>query len=908
MTATPGPLIGREEERKVLDGLLDAVRDGLSGALVLAGEAGIGKTRLLEYAAGAATDLRTARLVGIETEAQLSFAALHRLLLPFLDGLDRLPDPQRTALKAAFGLRAGPPADRFLVGLAALTLLSDAAGAKPLMFLVDDAQWMDRESVEALAFVGHRLHADGIGLLFAVRTGGTTALDGLPVLELAGLSEQDASALLAATSTGRLGRRAVTRAVTETGGNPLALIELAGKLTGAPLPPAPLPLSRRMEAHFLRQVRALPERTQSLLLLVSLAPPDDPQVLWRAAGLLDLPPAAADAAVSAGILVPERGLVFRHPLIRSAVHGGARTAERRRVHRTLAAAIDRDRDPDRRAWHLAEATAGIDEAVAGELDRASERARARGGYSAQAMFLSRAAELTPDPRDRAERLFAAAQSHLVAGDPVPAETLLRRATDEVPDPLMRVRAEQLRARIEMFFLRVAGVPATLLAAAGEGGAADERLARVMRLEALQAALLARRRITGTTLTEVARAVLQTAAPTATLLDGLAVRVVHGYEPAVPVLRSAITAMLAADDLRETGAPLAIMASVAAEEVWDDRARRALLDRISRVDRDQGALYALRTTLLGLATSEVWAGRFTAAEACYAEMEEIVAVAGLPPQGPVHQVELLAWQGREADARSAARLANLFVEQTGLGVMTNRVLHALAVLELSLGRYDEALAHALPVYADDPPAYGNLVLPLIVEAGVRAGDRRAAGQALARLAERAPVSGTPWALGLHARCRALLTDDGGAEELYREAVDRLGRTLVVTELARSHLLYGEWLRRRRRRIDARVQLRTAHEMFVAMGAAGFAERARTELLATGEHARKRDPRTENDLTAQENRIAGLAASGSTNAEIATRLFITASTVEYHLNKIFRKLGITSRRQLLLTLRGDTLPED
>jgi DNA-binding CsgD family transcriptional regulator len=884
-----GPLVGRQDERKALDELLDSVRDGRSGVLVLTGEPGIGKTRLLQYARSRSLDLQIAGAAGMEAEKQLGYAALHRMLLPFRDELHELPGPQRDALSSAFGLASGLSAhlaDRFLVGLATLTLLSRIAQNKALLCLVDDAHWLDRESVETLAFIGHRLQADAIGMVFCTRTGTTPALNELPAMEVGGLPELDARRLLA----GRLSADAITRAVAETGGNPLALLELGTTFAGKPLPPAPLPLGPRLETLFLHRARALPASTQEFLLLVALAPPSDPLVLWQAAKRLGLPDDASDAAVSAGLLEASHSPMFGHPLMRSAVHGGALPTQRRKVHQALAAVIDPGRDPVRRAWHLGEATVGLAEPIAAELEQAAEHAQ---GRSTQAMLLSRAAELTAAPGLRTDRSLAAAQAHIMAGDQASALAVLGQLHPAQEDPVRRAAAQRLRARIDMFFLRVSDVPAGLLQAAQS---ADARDAPVMRLEALHAALLARHRINGTTLPEAAKAVLDNPKGDSSdpLLEALAVRVVHGHAAAVPVMRQAVATMLR-EDLRETGAPLAIIASVVAEELFDDQARWTLLNRIDNADRAQGALYALRTTLLGLATSELWAGRFAAAEAYHAGMNDIVKVMGLPPPGPVHQVEMLAWQGRETQARAAARLAEAYVDQTGLGVLTNRIKHALTILELSLGRYPQALACATAVFADDPPSYGNLILPQLIEAAVRCAEPAVAADALTRLTQRASATATPWAQGLLARSHALLSDD---EDDYRNAVGLLAQTTIVTETARAHLLYGEWLRRHSRRADARIELRTAHQMFTGMGAALFAERARAELLAAGERARSAAGATDpaGELTSSERRVADLAAAGLTNVEIATRLFVTTSTVEYHLSKIFRKLSITSRRQL------------
>ena len=909
----PCPLLGRHEERRTLDDLLDAVRDGLSGALVLTGEAGIGKTRLLDYAAEAAADLRTVRVSGMEAEARLGFAALHRLLLPFLDRLERLPGPQRDVLGSAFGLHAGPPADRFLTSLAVLTLLADAAVDQPLVCLVDDAQWLDRESMEVLGFVGRRLHADDIALVLAVRDdpagdpSGSAAFHGLRTLRLTGLSEPDAAVLLGATRTGRPTALTVGRIVAETGGNPLALIELAGEPTGAVLPLTPLPIGPRLEAHFLRRVRALPQDTQELLLVASLAPSDDPAVLWRAAAALGLPAQALDPAVNDAILFRGHHPAFRHPLIRSAVHTGAEPAQRRRVHTALAAATDRVTAPDRRAWHLAEAAVGLDEEVAVQLEQASERARSRGGYAAQGIFLARAAELTPDPLARTARLLAAARAHLVIGDTGQAQAALDQALPGLHGPALAA-AQRLRAAIAWLRGQIRQAPAILLAAVPEAKPLDERLARDMMFEALVAALLTREQTAGVTLGELARTVVDThwdPALPASIEDlvayAITTRITEGYPQAVPRLLRAADALLA-DELTEVGMPLALIAYIVTEELWDDRKFKTIVDRLTARSRELGALHALNVTLHSQAVHALWSGRFDTAEACFDEADELASAVGIPAQRPGHRVELLAWQGREKEARAAADvLINHWGGQLGYAVMVSHAHHSLAILELGLGRYKEALAWSVHGFADDCPGEGNILLPNVVEAAVRSGDLETAAAALDRLSERASLAGTPWALGLLARCRALSAADENAEARYQESIDLLGRTAIATELARTHLLYGEWLRRRKRRTEARAQLRTAHDMFTAMGAEAFAERSRAELLATGEHARSRTAHTDLAPTPREKQVAALAAAGLTNTEIATRLFLTVSTVEYHLNKVFRKLDITSRRQLAAALR-------
>jgi DNA-binding CsgD family transcriptional regulator len=914
--AVPNVLVGRSDDCGALDVLVEAIRQGLSRSLVILGEPGIGKTRLLEYVAQAADGVRTVRIAGLESELRLGFAALHRMLVPFLDRVGLLPAPQREALDSAFGLTAGPPADRFLVSMSVLTLLAEIAAEQPLIWLVDDAHWLDRESVEVLGFVGRRLHAESTGLLFCAREAspGLAALNGLPTRHLSGLEPAAARALLAATVSGPLNARVAARIIDETGGNPLALRELAAHLTPdqlagrSPLPQR-LPIGRRLQEHFLGQAKMLPPATGTWLLLASAASGDDPAALWRAATLLGLEPDAADPAVAQDIVSVDPRVAFRHSLIRSAVYEGARPGDRRRVHEALASIARQDCNPDEAAWHRAAASVVPDEDVAADLERSAVRAERHGGYVAQATFLARAADLTPDPRSRAVRLLAAAQAYLVAGDGALAEAMLDLAAPRLAEAGLHVAAQRLRASIAVFFSRHKDAPGLLLDAVAAVDPPDTPLIRAMFFEALQAALVARQYTVGTTPLEVARAALRAPRdpgldPTAAdlLLDGFATRIAVGYPQAVPLLRAAVEAFSASDEPTPAGIPGTILAQFAADDLWDDQGRRAIFLRAEEVHRRHGALGVLRVILAGLCTSELWAGRLAEAEARYFEAAEISALIGIPaPASTGVLLDLRAWQGREAESRALAAMTEQWGEERGAPVLGSFALIGLTVLELSLCRYAEALSLGLRIYDGDPPGFGSRVLPEIVEAGARAGDHRTARAGLDRLAERATASGTPWALGMLARSRALLAPDSGAEAFYREAIAHLTRTSMRTELARAHLLYGEWLRRQKRRSHAGAQLRTAYRMFDAMGAAAFARRTRAELLAVGGHPAEPAELAGPDLTPQETQIARLAAAGVTNAEIATRLFVTTSTVEYHLSKVFRKLSITSRRQLAATLK-------
>ncbi|MFD8721219.1 AAA family ATPase [Streptomyces sp. NPDC059629] len=903
-TAEP-PMVGRHAERAAIARLLASVRDGFGGVLVLNGDAGVGKSRLLEYAAESARDLTVVRLVGVEAETRLGYGALHRLLRPHLGRLPALPQRQRDALGAAFGLTDAAPSDRHLVGLAALTLLSDAAATAPVLCLVDDVQWLDRESAETLAFVGRRLYADCLGLLFAGRdrTGDHDVFGALPALRLEGLAGVEARDLLASGVTGHLDQAVAERLVAGTGGNPLALLELAvnlgsEQLAGVTPLPEPLPVNRQLEEHFRQAAALLPADTQTLLLLLASTPTDDQAALWRAAGALGLSIRSATPAVAAGILNRGTTVEFRHPLIRSAVHSAASAEERRGVQAALAATSA----PERRAWHLAEATDGPDDSVAAELEAASELAQARGGYSEQALVLTRAAELTAHPGKRAERYLDAAAAHLVSGNLPAVQPLLELATPDLTGPVARARATRLRASVEMFHARPREQPAILMDAVADLGTTDSVASWDLLREATYAAIIGGRLITGTTPREVAKATAdawrETALPAWSpdpLMAALARSIAYGYAAGAPALAAALDRLRTAADLQEQNS-ISVMVSVAADELWDIEAKREILGQLVTADRGRGALYGLSMALLTLATVEIWNGRFAAAESCYSEADDYMTATGKGGAGDFNKALLYAWTGQEAELRAAVATMDAMAENLGIGLTYPWIGQALSIFEIGRGRYREALDALLAVFTDHPLVLDDINLAATVEAGLRAGDRKAAAMAMERMEERAPLAGTPWALGLLARCRALMTDDDGAEQLYQESIAQLGKVPVAVELAWSRLLFGEWLRRRRRRADARVQLRAAYESFESWGAAPFAERARVELLATGETARKRTVDTQFDLTPQERHVAMLAASGLTNPEIATRLFVTTSTIEFHLSRVFRKLGITSRRQI------------
>jgi DNA-binding CsgD family transcriptional regulator len=905
-------LVGREVERQELKHLFAAARRGMSGVLVVRGDAGIGKTALFDDVFASETSVHATRVSGFEAEIELGFAGLQRLLLPWETELPRLPRPQRAALESAFGQSEGAPADRFLVGLATLTLLAGAASANgPLSCLIDDAQWLDRESLEVLSFVGRRLYAEGIVLLFGLRdpVDHPFPLDGLPEMPLVGLVDEAARELLRASAPGPLDSRTVSRIVTETEGNPLAIVELVGELSTEELAvggllPEILSVHSRLESHFLRQLRELPAGAQTLMLIASAESTGDRDLIWRVACQLGVLREDADEVEANGLLELRQHVSFRHPLIRSAVYGGASKAERRTVHTALAEATDSRTDPDRKAWHRGLATYLPDEGVAAELERSAERQRRSGGSAAVAKFLVLAADLTPDHKDQARRRLRAAEAALTAGAPGQSRALLDETIPHLQDPLLRAQALRLDGALRAF--TVPGeIPMILLTAARALRPLDAQLARDVLLEALTATLVSAQLTRTTSQLEIAREAL--AAPPRTepeqaigdlMLEGLGTRIATGFAEGVPILRQAIE-MLGADGMESAGFQRwVVLASNAAADMWDCEGYRDIADRLEPIERDRGNLDALRITLGSRAHCEMWAGRFSLAEAIHTEASSIAVALGADPGiWELLKTELYAWQGRERETREAVTLmTGSLVEDVGAGVVVNLARIASVIIDLSHGRYDRALAVACDLYDDDSLPQGNQVLPEMVEAGVRSGDRAAAEKAMTRLEERATASGTPWALGLLARSKALLASDSESEDLYRRAIAHLETTYVATDLARAHLLYGEWLRRQKRRVDARGSLRTAHDMFEAMGAEGFVERAGIELRATGERARKRTIETSQQLTPQEEQIARLAAAHATNLEIATQLFISGSTADYHLRKVFRKLGVTSRWQL------------
>jgi DNA-binding CsgD family transcriptional regulator len=898
-------LTDRDGERDVLDRLVAAVRAGESRVLVIRGDPGVGKTVLLDYLAERAGGCRVARAAGVHSEMELAFAGLHQLCAPMLDYLDRIPVPQRDALRTALGLASGPPPDRFLVGLAVLSLLSEVAGDQPLICLIDDEHWLDQASEQTLGFVARRLAADPVALVFSARDPGAE-LAGQPELVVEGLRADHARALLDSALAGPLDTRVRDLIVAETRGNPLALLELPRGLTPAELAggfglPA-TQLTGRIEASFGRQLDALPEQTRRLLQLAAADPSGDRSLLWRAAGRLDIGVQAGAPAVEAGLVEFDGRVRFRHPLARSAAYRSASRAERQQLHAALAAVTDSRLDPDRRAWHLAQAVPDKDEEVAAELERSAGRAQARGGVAAAAAFLERAALLTGEPARRAGRALAAAQAKVQAGASGAARDLLAMAEAGPLSGQEQARLELVRARLVSATSRGGDAPLLLLRAAQRLEEIDISLARATYLDAMAAAIFAGRLAgPGCSTIEVARVAAAAPPPPNRprppdlLLDGLTALFTQGYAAALPLLRQAVAAAETSTSADEEPHWL-WLACVMASHVWDDEPWERLSRRYIQLVRQLGALAELPLALDRRIRPLLFAGELTAAAALLDETRTVEDATGNPPWH-YGALSLAAFRGNQETAAALISSIMRDVTQRGEGYGIACAEWASAVLSNGLGLPRDAVAAAerAAEYHGDLGFY-RWALVELVEAAVHSGMTETAANAYRRLTETTSPAGTDWALGLAARSRALLSDSAQAEDGYREAISRLDRPQIRVELARAHLLYGEWLRRENRRADARSQLRTAHEMLDAMGLAAFAERARRELAATGETVRARTVGTVTALTAQEAYIARLARDGRTNAEIGAQLFLSVRTVEWHLRKIFIKLGIGSRREL------------
>ena len=908
---SPNRLRGRKSECAALDGMIAAVRGGESRALVVRGDAGVGKTALLEYAVESASGLRVLRAVGVESEMELPFAALHQLCAPVLDHLERLPAPQREALRIVFGLSAGPPPDRFLVALAVLTLVAEVAGERPLLCVVDDAQWLDQASAGTLGFVARRLRAESVALVFGAREPGDE-LRGLPEIRVEGLRNGDARALLGSVLAFRLDDRVRDQIVAETRGNPLALLELPRGLSPAQLAggfglPGAQALSGRIEDSFLRRLDTLPADARLLLLIAAAEPVGDPLLLWRAAERLGIGVSAAARVETEGLLATGQRVTFRHPLVRSAVYRSASLPERRTVHMALAEVTDPELDPDRRAWHLAAAAPGPDEQVAQELERSAVRAQARGGLGAAAAFLQRSVALTHEPARRTNRALAAAQANVQAGSFDVALGLLVMAEAGTLDDFQRARLDLLRAQTAYSLNRGSDAPPLLLRAAKTLEPLDPTLARETYLDAWSAALFAGQLAKVGGLLDVslaARAAPRPAdAPRSSdlMLDGFALLFTEGRPAAAPLLQRAATAfagtVASIDEVLRWG----WLATAAAAVVWDYEACVAAAARQVQLARDAGALSVLEVGLNVMGQTVVLGGDFGTAASLIAEADAVKEATG-SHVAPYGALVLAAYQAREADAFALIDATIADATAGGQGTAVQYARWARSVVLNALGRYPEALGAAQQASDDTPELFVSAwSLSELIEAATKCGKTQLAVDALGRLAENTHTGDADWARGIEARSRAVLSDGGAADDLYLEAIDRLSRARLHPELARARLLYGEWLRRDGRDTQGREQLRAAHDMLIAIGMDGFAERARRELAAIGVKVRRPTAGPRAELTAQEQQIARLARDGLSNPEIGARLFISPRTVEWHLRKVFTKLAVTSRRELRSVLR-------
>ena len=901
--------LDRAEERKAVDRLAESAREHRSGALVFYGDAGMGKTALLDYAASV-SGLRVERLAGIESEQEFGFAALHRLLLPFLDGLGQIPVTQQAALQAALGLRRQQPADRFMVGLATLSLLAVESATKPLACLVDDAQWIDAESLVTLAFVGRRLRAEGIVLLFAIRSlfDVPSELAGLPAMQVAGLPTDAAGELLGRAAGRELGPDLTALIVNEMDGCPLALWEFGKEFADTYVadrraPIEPLTIRHRLEDHFFEQLAQLSSDAQLLLLIAAADTSRDRALVWSVARELGCDVDAQHEAERHRLLLPGPELRFRHPLIRSTVYARADPELRRQVHRALAAAMGKTAFPDRWARHVALGAAGPSEELAAELERMSQLTQARGAYWAEATLLVQAADLSESLEVRSMRLLKAAGAAQKAGAHPYAAEILDRAHAYLSDPAAIAEANHIRGLLATGSSQPTKAPALLLDAAQAFLPLNMKRAREVLLESFYAYSISGRfteKISPQDIVSVAERTTATSDPPTLqdhLLDGMTA--LFSEDQSTPFRQFASVGVLlqngavSDDDLVKWTA----LGCQLAMEMFDDGAYNLLCTRADSYARQNGALFVLLSNLFRLMQKDLRSGRIRSAGARHAEAIDLAAAIGLPTEYFLTMDDVVkAWAGDEEGTRAAAAASIEIHSAIGMERSVAGSHWALAVLHIGAGRYQEALVQTEILRDQNAIGFAGQALPLAIEAASRLGEMDMANEALAGLELRAEASGTPWARGTLASSRALVADPREAVAYYQEAIDLLLETSVAIDVARTRLLYGEWLRRQKRRVEARAQLRTAHDYFAEIGAMNFAKRAEAELLATGERVRPRTVEHAAELTNQERRVADLASEGFSDREIASQMFISAATVQYHLSKVYRKLGINSRGRL------------
>ena len=901
-------LYGRDAERSRIAGLLEGARAGRSGVLVLRGEPGVGKSALLEDAREQAGGMTILSGCGIESEAHVPYAGLHQILRPVLSDLDPLPVPQARALRAALGLEAGVADEWFLVSLAVLSLLAEAAERQPLLCLVDDAHWLDDASAESLVFAARRLEAEPIAMLFAAREGEVRSFDapGLEEVRLTGLDAESAAALLARHTDGPLSPRAVDWLIAATGGNPLGLRELSSTLGEAQLGAGepllePLPVGGQIKQAFLSRVERLAQEPQILLLVLAADDSGSLATVARAAARLGAEIDALDAAEQAG-LVHVRGakLAFRHPLIRSVVYQAAPSSRRRAAHKAIAEVLDPELEGDRRAWHRAAASIAPDPSVAAELEQAARRAQRRSGFLAASLAFERAAALSEGAHDRARLLSCAVDCAWYAGRLDRALMLLERARPLTVEPMARAELSFWRGLIELNV----GVPAdaaqVLMGAAADMAAHPSRALYVLSLACVASGYAG----DGALVPAIARRARELRADDAlgrfcaSFVSGAGFWFSGDFERASPCLRAALEltepAQAAASPAQFRG--LLLLAGGAGLFLGDDRAAERLNRLLAVGARETGSLPLLTQALPRLALAEIAAGHWSSAAAALKEGVRLARQAG-QHQVVAHMLSVLALIAGLRDDDECYLLAR---ESRDLASARNLVHVALTArwavlaLELGRGRTDEAVVWAREI-TELPIALWSG--PDRLEAAIRSGDAETARAWLAMFEAWARSSGEAWATAVSLRCRALLsTDDAEAERLFGLALDAHRDAGRPFERARSELAFGEFLRRARRRVEARDHLRVAVEGFEDLGARSWAARARSELRASGRTARKRDASTRDELTAQELQIAGLVAEGLSNREVAAHLFLSPRTVDFHLRNIFRKLDITSRMQL------------
>jgi DNA-binding CsgD family transcriptional regulator len=870
--------------------------------LVVRGEAGIGKSALVQHLVDAASDFRVLRVNGVESEMALPFAALHQLCASTLDHVDALPAPQREAANRAFGLTDGTAPDRLLIGWATFRLLSQASDAAPLLCIVDDAQWLDRESMQALAFVARRFLADPVGFVFATRHL-PKDFAAFPELVVEPLADGDAKTLLSSVLHVQLDERVRDRVVAETRGNPLALVEwprgrTPAELTGGFGMPPTMAMAGQIEESFRRRVLELPAPTQRFLTIAAAEPTGDLGIVLRAANSLKVEARDANPAIDAGLLEIDTRVTFRHPLVRSAAYGAAKLGDRQEGHRALAEATDPALDPDRQAWHRALGSPGPDEVIADALEQSAQRALARGGFAAAGALLERAAGLTLDPTRRTDRLVAAAAAHLDAGSFEAVSELLAAAEATTPDEMRRVQLETMRARLATFGGNLEDSPQLLHRAAQRLEPLDANLALLTHLHAMSTAVVVGALGRGPYIREIGEAALRcprppTPGPHELLTVGLAQATVAGFATAVPTLQRALSKE--GDDSFGDSVHWLGWEIGAACILWDIDAFHELSFRFAAKARELGSLSMLPSALECCAHVFGIEGDLSAASFALAEVEQIngdMIGSNLPTSfGAI----LAGLQGGD-DAARAIEEQLAIGRARGSGEAVKIALWGSALLHNGMGQSAPALAAATEAMQHPWEWAGMPRFAELIEAAVRCEEREVANEALARLKDSTEPSGTDWAIGVQRRSEALLADGDSADDLYRKAIEHLARTPLRPDLARAHLLYGEWLRLEDRRVDARSHLLIAHELFTEVGMRAFAERTRHELAATGETVRKQVVEKRDALTSQEAHIAQLAADGFTNPEIGEQLFISHRTVEFHLRKVYTKLGVTSRRQL------------